>query len=150
MSAVVGTIFNGRMKVAGRHFFVPSFDHLVPVTDPPDSGNVPLTTAMELLTGNAGQETLVRLEGLVTLENESGFYLRDGAGSAFVRTPLMERFRRGASSRQRVSATWLHTGRNCAPPKSSTWDPPLRPRRSRLIRHPAISPKWAIVLFGFL
>jgi signal transduction histidine kinase len=96
LTGVVATIFNNDMQMAGRHFFVPSFDHLVPVTDPIDPENAPLTTTLQLLTGNAGQETLVRLEGVVTQENENGFYLRDQAGSAYVRTSMMGRFPRGS------------------------------------------------------
>lgn len=96
LTGVVATIFNNEMQMAGRHFFVPSFDHLVPVTAAIDPENAPLTTTLQLLTGNAGQETLVRLEGVVTQENENGFYLRDQAGSAYVRTSMMGRFPRGS------------------------------------------------------
>lgn len=96
LTGVVATIFNNDMQMAGRHFFVPSFDQLVPVTDPIDPENAPLTTTLQLLTGNAGQETLVRLEGVVTQENENGFYLRDQAGSAYVGTSMMGRFPRGS------------------------------------------------------
>lgn len=96
MTGVEATIFNSEMQMAGRHFFVPSFDHLVPVSDPIDPENAPLTTTLQLLTGNAGQETLVRLEGVVTQENEHGFYLRDQTGSAYVRMPMMERFPQGS------------------------------------------------------
>jgi signal transduction histidine kinase len=96
LTGVAATIFNNEMQMAGRHFFVPSFDHLIPVTDPIDPENAPLTTTLQLLTGNAGQETLVRLEGVVTQENENGFYLRDQAGSAYVRTSMMGRFPQGS------------------------------------------------------
>lgn len=96
MTGVAATIFNNEMQMAGRHFFVPSFDHLEPLTDVIDPANAPLTTTLRLLTGNAGQETLVKLEGVVTQENENGFYLRDEAGSAYVRTSLMGRFPRGS------------------------------------------------------
>ncbi len=96
MTGVAATIFNNEMQMAGRHFFVPSFDHLVPLTDVIEPANAPLTTTLRLLTGNAGQETLVKLEGVVTQENENGFYLRDEAGSAYVRTSLMGSFPRGS------------------------------------------------------
>jgi signal transduction histidine kinase len=96
LTGVAATIFNNEMQMAGRHFFVPSFDHLVPVSDPIDPDRAPLTITLQLLTGNAGQESLVRLEGVVTQENENGFYLRDQAGSAYVRTSMMGRFPPGS------------------------------------------------------
>lgn len=99
MKAVAATVFNSEMQMAGRHFFVPSFDMLVPVSPPPEEKEaLPLKT-VEVLTGDAGPDRLVRLEGVVTLEDGDGFHLRDSSGSVFVQTSLMGRFEPGTQVR---------------------------------------------------
>jgi signal transduction histidine kinase len=92
MKAIVGTIFNQQLQMTGRHFFVPSFDDMVPTGSIGRDDDAPVRQALELLTGSSGPNDLVRLRGVVTQDDSKGFYLRDGSGSAFVQTALSGRF----------------------------------------------------------
>lgn len=95
MTAVAGTVFNNQMQMTGRHFFVPSFDQLVPVTLPEVAAEAPLFSTLEILTGTSGPTRMVRIQGVVTQADAKGFYLRDTAGSAFVQTALNGRYPAG-------------------------------------------------------
>jgi signal transduction histidine kinase len=92
MKAIVGTIFNQQLQMTGRHFFVPSFDEMVPTGSVGRDDDAPLRQALELLTGSSGPNDLVRVRGVVTQDDSKGFYLRDQSGSAFVQTALSRRF----------------------------------------------------------
>jgi signal transduction histidine kinase len=92
MTAVAGTIFNSQMQMTGRHFFVPSFDFLVPVETQDKVSDIPLVATWDLLTGTSGPTRPVRIQGVVTQGNQKGFYVRDGVGSAFVQTAMTDRF----------------------------------------------------------
>lgn len=101
MTAIVGTVFNQQLQMTGRHFFVPSFDHLVP-TGPADSDTeAPLTRALAILAGSSGPNDLVRVRGVVTQDDAKGIYLRDESGGVFVQTAHPGRFPPGT----RVEAT---------------------------------------------
>ncbi len=101
MKAIVGTIFNQQLQMTGRHFFVPSFDDLVPTGPMGRDDDAPLRQALELLAGSSGPSDLVRVRGVVTQDDSKGFYLRDQSGSTFVQTALSGRFPPGT----RVEAT---------------------------------------------
>ena len=92
MTAVAGTIFNSQMQMTGRHFFVPSFDFLVPVETSDEVTDIPLVATWDLLTGFSGPTRLIRIQGVVTQEDQQGFYIRDGIGSTFVQTAMTDRF----------------------------------------------------------
>jgi signal transduction histidine kinase len=101
MTAVAGTIFNSQMQMTGRHFLVPSFDFLVPIETSDEISDIPLVATWDLLTGSSGLTRLIRIQGMVTQEDQKGFYVRDQIGSAFVQTAVTDRFPRGT----RVEAT---------------------------------------------
>jgi signal transduction histidine kinase len=72
-----------------RHFFVPSFDAIIPTTPLEDSQELPLLTVSQLLTGPFGPATPVRLRGIVTQIDPKGFYLRDSSGSTLIQAAMV-------------------------------------------------------------
>jgi signal transduction histidine kinase len=92
MRAVFATVYNNQRQTIGRHFFVPSFDDIVPIgpemTDGPQARPISVTN---LLGRNHSTNELVCLEGIVTQEDDKGFYLRDESGSALVQFIMTEK-----------------------------------------------------------
>ncbi len=82
---VVGSVFNAKRQLTGRHFFVPSFDHLILSESEPVSGEAQLHAVDELLRSDSTARTRVRVRGLVTHATSEGLYLRGDGGSLFVR-----------------------------------------------------------------
>lgn len=101
LTGFVGTVFNHQMQMTGRHFFVPSFDHLRPLQSPLDEESAPQVGISSLLTSSLSPRDLVRITGVVTQEDPKGFYLRDESGSTLVRAALSDRHPPGT----RVEAT---------------------------------------------
>lgn len=97
MTAVAGTIFNSQMQMTGRHFFVQSFDFLVPIETSDEISHIPTVATWDLLTGASGPTRLIRIQGQVTQEDQKGFYVRDRIGSAFVQTAATDRFPPGTT-----------------------------------------------------
>lgn len=96
MSAVLGTVYNEKRQLTGRHFFVPSLDQLVLVGPEADASTARALQIAELLTAKTSPTDLVRLEGVITQLNPKGFYLRDPSGSTLVLTPSRHDLRPGA------------------------------------------------------
>jgi len=96
MTAILGTVYNDKRQMTGRHFFVPSFDHIVlagPEIDP--STPRPLKIADMLVSHNSPTE-LIRIEGTITQLDPKGFHLRDSSGSTLVITPSRHELQAGA------------------------------------------------------
>lgn len=84
VQGVVGTIANHAWQLTGRHFFVPSIDHVIPLQGSLDAGNAPVQAIASMLQSSHNIEELVRVRGVVTQSGDSGFYLRDESTSAYV------------------------------------------------------------------
>lgn len=96
MRAILGTVFNEKRQMTGRHFFVPSFDHLVlEGTEAVASAARPMRID-ELLTAASSPTDLVRIEGIVTQTDAKGCFVRDASGSTLVLTPSQADLRPGA------------------------------------------------------
>ena len=92
LRGVLGTIFNHQRQMTDRHFFVPSFDAVVPTLPPANGDTAPLITLAQLLTGGFGPQVPIRLKGVVTQTDARGFYLRDESGSTLVYAARAGRF----------------------------------------------------------
>ena len=90
MRAILGTIFNNTHQLTGRHFFVPSFDDIIPTAPAADTADAPLLPVLDLLKSNTSHADLVRVEGVITQGDAKGFHLRDASGSAFVQAVMTE------------------------------------------------------------
>ena len=86
LQGVAGTLFNPQRQMAGRYFFVPSFDQIIPTDSVAPNSPLPLRKVNELLRSDDTASTLVRVEGVVTQRDGNDFYLRDESGSVMVRT----------------------------------------------------------------
>ncbi len=84
VQGVVGTIFNEALQLTGRHFFVPSIDHIIPLEGRLHAGDAPVQAIASLLQSSYNIEQLVRVRGVVTQSGDSGFYLRDESASTYV------------------------------------------------------------------
>lgn len=91
MRAIFATVYNNQRQTVGRHFFVPSFDAIEPrsqdITDGPAAKP---TRVIDLLGRDTSTTDLVSMEGIVTQEDEKGFYLRDDSGSTRVQFIMTE------------------------------------------------------------
>jgi len=96
MRAILGTVYNEKQQMTGRHFFVPSFDHLVLDGPEADSSTARPLKIVELLTAPTSPTELVRVEGIVTQTDSKGCYVRDASGSTLVLTPSQADLRPGA------------------------------------------------------
>lgn len=96
LRGVLGTIFNRQRQMTDRHFFVSSFDSIVPTLPPTDADLSPLLQVGALLTAGYGPLSLVRVQGVVTQSSGEGFHLRDSSGSTFVQAAMAERFSPGS------------------------------------------------------
>jgi len=95
MRAVLGTVYNKHHQMIGRHFYVPSFDHIQPVAPAAESDGAPLLTVIELLGKDFSPTDRVRVEGVVTQDDAKGFHLRDASGSARVQAVMNGRLAPG-------------------------------------------------------
>lgn len=95
MQAVLGTVYNEKRQMTGRHFFVPSFDHLVLDGPEADTSAARPLKISELLTAASSPTDLVRVEGIVTQTDAKGCYVRDSSGSTLVLTPSRADLRPG-------------------------------------------------------
>jgi signal transduction histidine kinase len=82
---VVGSVFNAKRQLTGRHFFVPSFEHLILSENKTPAGEAQLRAVDELLRSDSTARTMVRVHGVVTHAADDGLYLRGEGGSVFVR-----------------------------------------------------------------
>ncbi|MEZ0387589.1 MAG: sensor histidine kinase [Verrucomicrobium sp.] len=82
--AVVGSVFNSQRQLAGRHFFVSSFDQIIPSELSAPEGEPGLRAVNELLRHDSTSLTRVRVRGIVTHRANDGLYLRGEGGSVFV------------------------------------------------------------------
>jgi signal transduction histidine kinase len=92
LRGVLGTIFNQQRQMTDRHFFVPSFDAIVPTVAPLNGDAAPLIEVTQMLTGGYGPSMHIRIKGVVTQADANGFYLRDDTGSTLVRSAPDGRF----------------------------------------------------------
>lgn len=92
LRGVLGTIFNRQRQMTDRHFFVSSFDAIVPADVVADGRAAPLIEAAQVLTGGIGPNTPIRVQGVVTQSDPKGFYLRDTSGSTLVYAARGSRF----------------------------------------------------------
>lgn len=95
LTGVMGTIFNRQRQMTDRHFFVPSFDSILPTLPPANGEMKPPLAISQLLTGAFGPSTHVRVRGTVTQQDPRGFYLRDASGSTLVEAAKAEAFTPG-------------------------------------------------------
>ena len=83
---VVGSVFNAKRQLTGRHFFVPSFEYIALTESEPADGEAQLRAVDELLRSDSTARTRVRVRGTVTHATTEGLFLRGEGGSLFVRT----------------------------------------------------------------
>ena len=95
MRAILGSVYNSQQQLVGRHFFVPSFDDIMPIAPVVNVNDVPLLLVNQLLTRNFSPTDLVRVDGVVTQVDAGGFYLRDKSGSARVLSVMSEKLKPG-------------------------------------------------------
>ncbi|MCH7224625.1 sensor histidine kinase [Haloferula sp. A504] len=84
LRGVVGTISNNALQMTDRHFFVPSFDQIVPIDSISRQRIATLRTIGTLLRSDHGPDEMVRVKGVVTQLEGGGLFLRDETGSTFV------------------------------------------------------------------
>ncbi len=84
---VLGSVFNAHRQLTARHFFVPSFDQIVPAESSQSDEEPQLRAVNELLRSDATSRSRVRVRGVVTHHGRDGLYLRSDDGSVLVRTP---------------------------------------------------------------
>lgn len=85
MRAIVGTVYNENRQLTDRHFFVPSFDQIIPLDTVSPDTHATLRPIATLLQSDHGLDERVALHGVITSVRNDGFYLRDASGSTFVR-----------------------------------------------------------------
>jgi signal transduction histidine kinase len=95
MTAILGTVYNEKRQMTGRHFFVPSLDHLVLEGPAADTSSARPSTIADLLTAAISPTDLVRVEGIVTQIDPKGCYVRDPSGSTLVLTASQADLRPG-------------------------------------------------------
>jgi signal transduction histidine kinase len=96
MTAVLATVYNDKRQMTGRHFFVPSFDHLVLAGPEADTSTARPLKIADMLIGTNSPTDLVRIEGVITQLDPKGFYVRDPSGSTLVLTPSRHELQPGA------------------------------------------------------
>lgn len=92
---VVGSVFNAQRQLTGRHFFVPSFDQIVPSESVAPDLEPRLLAVNELLRSDATSRTRVRVRGTVTHAAGDGLHLRGEGASVFVRAASTSGFEPG-------------------------------------------------------
>ena len=104
LQGVASTLFNVDRQMTGRYFHVPSFDQIIPV-DPVAVESPPLCPINELLRCNADSKKIVLIEGVVTQNEGTDFFLRDATGSLRVHSPNTVRYSPGDLIRAEGFAT---------------------------------------------
>lgn len=84
IQGVLGTVKNVRSQMTGRHFLIPSFDHIVPILASSKPAKIKQTKISQLLSSSHGINEPVRVSGAITQTHLRGFYLNDETGSTFV------------------------------------------------------------------
>ncbi len=84
IQGVLGTVLNAKSQMTGRHFLIPSFDHIVPVLGGSKPARIKQRTISQLLTNSHEIDEAVRVSGVITQTHLRGFYLNDETGSSFV------------------------------------------------------------------
>jgi signal transduction histidine kinase len=97
LRGVLGTIFNRQRQMTDRHFFVSSFDAIVPAVVVADGRTARPIEVAQVLTGGFGPKTPIRVRGVVTQSDPKGFYLRDASGSTLVYAARGSRFSPGTN-----------------------------------------------------
>lgn len=85
LRGIVGSLFNENRQLTGRHFFVPSFDQIIPIAPVLPEILPVLRPIRSLLQNDQETDELVKLRGVITSPGIGGFYMRDESGSTFVR-----------------------------------------------------------------
>jgi len=85
LRAVVGTLYNENRQLTHRHFFIPSFDQILPFAPGLPQSPAPLRPIRSLLQNDHEIGQLVKLHGVITSHGIGGFYMRDESGSTLVR-----------------------------------------------------------------
>jgi signal transduction histidine kinase len=96
LTGFVGTVFNDDMQMTGRHFFVGSFDDIRPTTSPLDEQKARPARINELLDARGSPDLVVRVQGVVTQNHQSGFYLSDDSAATFVHAAVTDRIQPGS------------------------------------------------------
>jgi signal transduction histidine kinase len=86
VQGVVGTVFNDHRQLTARHFFVPSFEQIIPIGINQPDEEPQLRAINELLRSDANSRTRVRIRGTITHAASDALYLRGEGGSVLVRT----------------------------------------------------------------
>lgn len=92
MRGVLATTYNDLRQLTGRHFFVPSFDCLIPTGPAIDVAQAQTRQIAELLQSSVSINDLVRVEGIITQHDKKGFYLQDHTAATFVQGGKADQF----------------------------------------------------------
>ncbi|EDY17384.1 integral membrane sensor signal transduction histidine kinase [Chthoniobacter flavus Ellin428] len=141
---VLGSVFNGHRQLTARHFFVPSFNQIIPTENLQSEEEPQLRAINELLRSDATSRSRVRVRGIVTHDGSDGFYLRSDDGSMLVRTSGADEYAPGtvveaegfatvAPFRPIFRATQITTLNHTAPPAPQ----PLDLSREEIVRQQA-------------
>lgn len=84
LSGVVGTVRSEIYQMTGRHFFIPSFDQIIPIEGNVRERTSPPEKIAALLQIDHAPNEVTRVTGVVTQRAAGGFYLRDETASTFV------------------------------------------------------------------
>ncbi|MGL4400807.1 MAG: sensor histidine kinase [Luteolibacter sp.] len=84
LRGIVGTVFNQSFQMTGRHFFIPSFDHIILTETKLQEVPPPAKKIATLLRNDNAPNEITRVTGMVMQQTAGGFYLRDETASAFV------------------------------------------------------------------
>jgi signal transduction histidine kinase len=86
LQGIAATVFNTERQMTGRNFYIPSYDQIIPTDSITTGSNAPLRAVNRLLRNDDNEQTLVRVEGIVTQTDRNNIYLRDATGSLQVCT----------------------------------------------------------------
>jgi signal transduction histidine kinase len=89
IQGVAATIFNTEQQMTGRNFYLPSFAQIIPTDSGEPGSPPPLRAVNELLRRDDSEQTMVRVQGVVTQAAENSFCLRDATGSVRIFTAGM-------------------------------------------------------------
>lgn len=84
LQGIVGTVFNEKNQMTGRHFLIPSFDQITLAGTKRPEVPTPARKIAALLQNDNAPNEMTRVTGMVMQQRAGGFYLRDETASAFV------------------------------------------------------------------